>query len=149
MGNIDNFNGSFLDGLEQESSRNVENRRRTPNSRSTKNTKAAIQIGTLNLRGYRMMGSSKSETKWNHINQIIRDKKIGILMVQETHLTEERKNNLEKVFSKRMLIFHSGDPENPTSKGGVAVVLNHNLINVQGAEMTEIIPGRAMMVSSN
>ncbi|KNZ71553.1 hypothetical protein J132_08609 [Termitomyces sp. J132] len=96
-----------------------------------------------------MTGSSKSETKWNHINQIIRDKKIGILMVQETHLTEERKNNLEKVFSKRMLIFHSGDPKNPTSKGGVAVVLNHNLINVQGAEMTEIIPGRAMMVSSN
>ncbi|KAH0591395.1 hypothetical protein H2248_001474 [Termitomyces sp. 'cryptogamus'] len=48
MGNIDNFNGSFLDGLEQESSRNVENRRRTPNSRSTKTPKqpSGLELST-------------------------------------------------------------------------------------------------------
>ncbi|KNZ74791.1 hypothetical protein J132_06011, partial [Termitomyces sp. J132] len=106
-------------------------------------------IGTLNLRGFRTTGSLKSESKWNHINQLIRDKKIGILMVQETHLMDVRKEDAEKLFGKRMKILHSCDPENPMSKGGVAVVLNCNLINTQGAELTEIILGRAILVSTN
>lgn len=48
-----------------------------------------------------------------------------------------------------MKIFHSPDPENPSGKGGIAVVLNWNLINVQGSKISVIIPGRAILVTLN
>ena len=117
--------------------------------RSPKNTRAALRVATLNIRGFRHAGSPRTETKWNHVNQVIRDKKIGVLLVQETHLDDTRKANIEKIFGKRMKILHSMDPENPTGKGGVAVVLNKNLINSHNSDSIEIIPGRAILVSVN
>ena len=120
-----------------------------PNRLSTKNTKASLKIATLNIRGFRYTGAVRNESKWNHVNQVIRDKKISILMVQETHFTTERKNDIENLFGKRMKIYFSADPDNPTGKGGVAVVLNKHLINTQGAKVTEIVPGRAILVSVN
>ena len=50
-----------------------------PRMVSPKNTRSALRIGTLNIRGFRAVDSSRSESKWNHVNQVIRDKKIGIL----------------------------------------------------------------------
>lgn len=107
----------------------------SPNINSKKNTKAAIRIATLNIRGYRNNSAPRSETKWNHINQVVRDRKIGILLVQESHLSNERKEEVEKLFGRRMKILHSTDPDNPTGKGGIAVMLNRNLLNMQGAEL--------------
>ncbi|KAG6885868.1 hypothetical protein C0992_004817 [Termitomyces sp. T32_za158] len=120
-----------------------------PNRSSAKNTKAAICIATLNIRGFRNSGAPRSETKWNHINQLIRDKKIGILLVQEAHLSDERKGEVEKLFGKRMKIQASPDPVNPTGKGGIAIVMNRELINVQGTESTKIVPGRAILIKVN
>lgn len=117
--------------------------------RSPKHTRAAVRIGTLNIRGYRSAGGTRSENKWYHVNQLVRDKNLGILMVQETHLTDERKDDIEKLFGRRLKIHHSSDPENPTGKGGVAVVLNKNLVNVQNSVMKVIIPGRAILISVN
>ncbi|KAF5376294.1 hypothetical protein D9615_008538 [Tricholomella constricta] len=123
--------------------------RRAQERLSRKNTKAAIRIASLNIRGYRTAGDSRSGTKWLHVNQLLRDKKIGILAVQETHLTEERRDELEKLFSKRMKIFISKDPDNPTGRAGIAIVLNKEITNITGAKMTEIVPGRAIMIQTN
>ncbi|KZV98641.1 DNase I-like protein, partial [Exidia glandulosa HHB12029] len=41
----------------------------------------------------------------------------------------------------------SPDPENPTGKGGVGVVLNKRLVRTQGAHMWEVVAGRAIVVS--
>ena len=70
-------------------------------------------------------------------------------MAQETHLILDYKYEIKSLFGKRMEILFSADSDNLMSKGGVAVVLNKNLINTQGARMTEIIPGRVILVSVN
>ncbi|KAJ7094885.1 hypothetical protein C8R43DRAFT_832123, partial [Mycena crocata] len=87
--------------------------------------------------------------KWNHVNQVVRDKRLGILVVQEAHLDDSRKSEVEKLFSKRLKIFVSPDPENPTGKGGVAIVLNRDLANTNSVKTWEIVPGRAMMAQTN
>ncbi|KAJ7891627.1 hypothetical protein B0H14DRAFT_2560684 [Mycena olivaceomarginata] len=63
--------------------------------------------------------------KWYEINQMMmREKQIGILLVQEAHMNEERRERVEGLFKKNLKIYHSEDPENPTRKGGVVIVLN-------------------------
>lgn len=72
--------------------------------------------------------------------------RIGALLLQETHLTEQRKADLRRMFANRIKIYHSAHPEFPTQKEGVAAVLNKRIINANGARMTEVIPGRAIQV---
>ena len=48
-----------------------------------------------------------------------------------------------------MKILYSMDLKNPTGKGGVAVILNKNLINSYNSDFIKIIPGRVMLVSVN
>lgn len=73
--------------------------------------------------------------------------RVGVLLLQETHLTEQRRADLHKMFANRIKIFASPHPVSPTQKEGVAVVLNKKIINADGAKMTEIIPGRAIQLS--
>jgi hypothetical protein len=44
--------------------------------------------------------SSNGKNKSNHINQIIRDERIGILAVGEAHLNVERCNNISQIFGR-------------------------------------------------
>ncbi|KAJ7803831.1 hypothetical protein B0H13DRAFT_1671481, partial [Mycena leptocephala] len=81
--------------------------------------------------------------KWLHINQIMRDKKIGILSVQETHLSPKDVDDVHRLFGKHLQIFATIDPASPQSKG-VAIVLNKDLSNVVGIKTQELIPGRAL-----
>jgi hypothetical protein len=121
--------------------------RRAADKRSKKNTKAAICVASLNIKGWRAKDAPQS--KWNEINQMMREKHIGILLVQEAHLNEARKEGIENLFKKSMKVYHSEDLTNPTGKGGVAVVLNRQLTNVNGVQITEIIPGRVIHVRTN
>ena len=108
-----------------------------------KTTKAVLKLATLNIQGG---GSIMTQGKWNHINQIIRDKKIAILAIQESHLNEASLNNLNTFYHKRMKIWNSEDPLNPCVGKGVAIVLNKKLISWAEAKMTNIIPGRALLL---
>ncbi|KAJ7601953.1 Endonuclease/exonuclease/phosphatase, partial [Mycena polygramma] len=123
--------------------------RRAQALRSKKNTKAAIRFASLNMKGYGNPSSQHKKNKWNHINQVVREKRLGILVVQETHMTEERKAKVEKLFAKRLKIFISSDPDNPTGKGGIAVVLNRELTNTSNVKTWEVVPGRAMLAQTN
>ncbi|KAF5344330.1 hypothetical protein D9758_013248 [Tetrapyrgos nigripes] len=113
-----------------------------------KNTKAAVRIASLNIRGYGNPDVNHASNKWNHINQLVKQKKIGMLLVQETHLTKECKEDLEQRF-RQLKIFFSSDPENATGKAGVAIVLSRRIANVNGTKIVDIVPGRAMQITTN
>jgi exonuclease III len=80
---------------------------------------------------------------------MMREKRVGILIAQEAHLNDERKENVEHLFKKTLKVYHSADPGNPTGKGGIAIVLNRHLTNVNGVKTTEIVPGRALLIQTN
>jgi ribonuclease HI/exonuclease III len=104
---------------------------------SRKRHRAAIRIGTLNMKGY---------WKWKYINQLLRDKNIAVLALQETHMSEGRREEMESLFAKRIRIFSSADVTNPTGRAGIAIVLNTERINAEGVTMEEITPGRAILI---
>ncbi|KAJ7168416.1 Endonuclease/exonuclease/phosphatase, partial [Mycena crocata] len=85
----------------------------------------------------------RGEDKWIHINQIVRDRKIGILALQETHLSPNDVEDIHKVFEKRLQIYATIDPASPQSKG-VAIVINKEISNIIGIKTHELIPGRAL-----
>jgi len=109
---------------------------------NNKTTSATLRIGTLNMRGG---GSVASRDKWEHINQIIRDKKIGILALQETHITEKDIEYLEKKYT-RLKIINSSDPAHPNAKG-VAIVINKYKLPWKEASHIEIEQGRALILT--
>ncbi|KAG1846560.1 hypothetical protein DFJ58DRAFT_717310 [Suillus subalutaceus] len=53
----------------------------------------------------------------------MREKKIGILCLQEMHLTEEHENQINTLYSRRLRVINSRDRECPGSLAGVAFEL--------------------------
>ncbi|KIK64706.1 hypothetical protein GYMLUDRAFT_56732 [Collybiopsis luxurians FD-317 M1] len=47
---------------------------------------------------------------------------------------------------KELLIENTADPDNPTGKGGVAIVLYKRYTNITGVTFKTIIPGRALLM---
>jgi hypothetical protein len=121
--------------------------RRAAERRSKKNTKAAIRIVSLNIKGWKVKDTPQS--KWNRINQMMQEKRIGILLMQEAHFNEKQWEGIENLFKKILKIYHSEDPTNPTGKGGGTVVLNRQFTNVNDVKITEIMPGRAIHIITN
>ena len=93
-------------------------------------------------------GASQSgvSEKWMRINQIAREGCISILALQETHIMKECLAMINDLFKATMLVVVSPDPENLTAVRGVAVALNKRLIETNGLEVNEIIPGRALEI---
>ena len=87
-------------------------------ARSKKTLKAAITVASINIRGFGSENAYSPNNKWMHVNQLMRDKRIGILVVQETHMDEKRRQQVEDLFQRRIRIFATWDPDNPTGKGG-------------------------------
>lgn len=116
---------------------------RIPRKHGTKNTRANIKVATLNMRGRWHHNSDK----WYHINQIVRDKKIGILALQETHLCKEDECSINNLFRSRLHVISSIDPSQPNAKG-VVLVWNKQLTDVNDINTYEIIPGRALLASA-
>jgi len=104
-----------------------------------KKLKGSIKIATLNIRG----GGSASREKWNSVNQIMRDQKIAILAVQETHLTNDQLADLNRLFERQLIFYNTADNENTNSKG-VAIVINKRLLAWREVRFEEMIPGRAL-----
>jgi hypothetical protein len=93
-----------------------------------KNTRASLKIASLNMRGRGPVG----DNKWTHINQIMKEQRLGILAVQEAHLTQEHVDNLHTHFGKRLQIHFSQGPN--ANAQGVAIVLNKELTNIKGVQ---------------
>ncbi len=99
------------------------------------------------MRGYGEGGSNAPPDKWLCINQVVRDGRIAVLALQETHLTPERKDNLNALFGATMHILASYDPTNARGARGVAFALNKKLVNTDEATIVEIEAGRAAILA--
>ncbi|KAL1687725.1 Endonuclease/exonuclease/phosphatase, partial [Schizophyllum commune] len=106
--------------------------------------KMSKKVACLNMNGFGSLVRDHPMNKWGKINRMMTDRKIAVLMLQETHLTEERKQTIERMYSQRLKIFHSPDPTDPTQRSGVAIVINTRLAMIDDAKMTVVDPGRAL-----
>ncbi|KAK0472380.1 hypothetical protein IW261DRAFT_1316314, partial [Armillaria novae-zelandiae] len=52
------------------------------------------------------------------------------------------------LFRRRMKIHFTENPENPTRKGGVAIVLNKQLTNWHNIQTKVVIPGQALLIKT-
>ncbi|KAI0772299.1 Endonuclease/exonuclease/phosphatase [Trametes elegans] len=77
----------------------------------------------------------------------MREERIAILLLQETHLTDRRVADIHRMYAGSIKILHSAHPDAPTQKEGVAFVLNSKLINTSGAKLRVISPGRAAQLT--
>ncbi|KAG1772989.1 hypothetical protein EV702DRAFT_1201280 [Suillus placidus] len=106
-----------------------------------KKLRANIKVASLNMRGRWHNGSDE----WSSINQIIKDQKLGILALQETHLSKEDETILKSTPRLCIHVKLSIDPAHTNVKG-VAIVMNKNLVNTSGVKTHDLIPGRALLV---
>lgn len=97
------------------------------------------------MRGRGAPTGNNPDSKWNHINQLVKEKRLGVLAIQEAHLTQEHVDDLHKLFGKRLQI-HFSQGQN-TNAHGVAIVLNREITNIHGIQQVDIIPGRAMLLT--
>ena len=98
------------------------------------------------MRGAGTQASVDPNNKWSALSYLIREHKIGILSIQETHLTDEALDNLHRVYSKQLQVYYSSDPDNPSQRAGVALVINKAVSNIKGIKTKITVPGRALMM---
>jgi hypothetical protein len=89
-----------------------------------KTTKVSIKLAALNIRG------NGKDKKWWKLNQIINHERIGMLIVGEAHLDEERLESIDRVFKRQLLVKYSKDPRTPNANG-VTIVVNRNQLKVE------------------
>ncbi|KAI0738372.1 Endonuclease/exonuclease/phosphatase, partial [Daedaleopsis nitida] len=121
--------------------------RRSRRHEETRVKKSSVRVASLNMNGFGCTVRDHPDNKWGQIYHAMLNLRIGVVMLQETHLTVERVDFIEKMYKGKIKILHSAHPDRPTQKEGVAVVINRRLVNVTGVKMTEIVPGRAVQVS--
>ncbi|KAJ8502105.1 hypothetical protein ONZ51_g163 [Trametes cubensis] len=119
---------------------------RLPEGRGRRKAKMHLKVATLNIKGWGAQNQSGVSEKWLRVNQIIREKKIAILAVQEAHLNQDRVTTLNDVFGRNMVVVHSADPANGTGARGVAFVVNKRVIKKPDFTVRDLIPGRAMLL---
>jgi exonuclease III len=109
--------------------------------------KANIKITSLNINGCHTSGENNiSYEKWAEINATIKNEKIAILALQETHLDQETAQNIQNMFRKRIEIYNSELSHTPRSLAEVVFVINREHIDPSEIEMTELIKGRATAI---
>lgn len=108
--------------------------------------RAGITIASLNIKGYGQQQDNIPQN-WAHVNQIMRDKRIAILAVQETHMNEERCETIQNIFGRRLHIVVSADDESPSQRAGIAIVMNKSFIDTSSETTKTIISGRALLSS--
>lgn len=101
-----------------------------------------MRIATLNIRG---RGSDTTRQKWTEMNQLVRNNKIDILAIQETHLSDVAWEELNTLFKKQIYIVSSLDTTQPNAKR-VAFILNKSTIRWKEAKTTTIVEGQAQLL---
>jgi len=76
----------------------------------------------------------------------MRERNLGIMAIQETHLTDQLADQFDALFGGKFALHYSPDPETRNARG-IAIVLNKKLVKTQGATMTTVVPGRAIIVT--
>ncbi|KAF8256345.1 Endonuclease/exonuclease/phosphatase [Lactarius quietus] len=76
----------------------------------------------------------------------MKENRLAILALQETHLDEPLIHSINKCFGKRITVIYSQLPANPCLSARVAFVINKALIVARDMEKVELIEGRAMAI---
>ncbi|KAJ7221527.1 hypothetical protein GGX14DRAFT_335393, partial [Mycena pura] len=84
--------------------------------------------------------------KWFHIWQILREQKLGVLIIGEAHLDDSYKENIDTLFKRAMRLEFTPDEEAPTARAGLAFVLNRNTVEADDITTKVVVPGRAMLL---
>ncbi|KAL1687967.1 Endonuclease/exonuclease/phosphatase, partial [Schizophyllum commune] len=102
----------------------------------------------MNGRGHDGGGASVYDqgSKWPKVLSLLLSDKIGVLALQETHMTASLLGEIATRYEKQMRVFSSMEDDKPNSKG-VAIVLNKRLTNHEEVQCTDIIPGRAIQIT--
>lgn len=112
--------------------------------------RANITIASMNVNGFATPSSNMTGIeKWSAIYQSIKENKIAILAIQESHLDPPLLQSIHKCFGSRLTIINSSLPENPCTSAGVAFVINRALIEPKDIVTTELIAGRALALKCN
>lgn len=106
-------------------------------------TKASVLVASLNVCGRGHIG--RAGDKWNSLNQMMKEKRIGIMALQETHLTHDDVVTIHNLYGRRLRVFASPS-DHASSTQGVAFVLNRELVDVSNVSFDILIPGRAARV---
>ncbi|KAI0342567.1 DNase I-like protein, partial [Trametopsis cervina] len=107
-------------------------------------TYSHLRLGTLNMRGHGSDAPNHAGNKWSHVRHLMRQKHIGILALQETHLDHDRLERLNTVYKNKLTIINSPNPDRPNAHG-VGIVINREILPADGVKSWELIPGRAIM----
>lgn len=76
----------------------------------------------------------------------MRTSKIGILAIQEAHLTEDFANQINHLFDRRLLVLWS-QGDNSRAKG-IAFVINKEIVSTESEmKIDDVAPGRAAILS--
>lgn len=127
---------------------NTQPRRVRGTQKRGKTTKASIKIAALNINGAGVSDFSSPNNKWFHINQLMREKRIGILAVGEAHLDDARHHTISQIHGSKLHIEFSTDPQRNVNSRGVAVIYNKNLVKTTNIKTTVIVPGLAILCES-
>ncbi|KAF8262701.1 hypothetical protein EI94DRAFT_1773126 [Lactarius quietus] len=84
--------------------------------------------------------------KWSAIYQSMKENKLEILAVQETHLNDDLIHSINECFRKRITVINSQLQTNPHSSTSIAFVINKALIAMRELEKVELISGRALAI---
>ena len=101
-----------------------------------------LKVASLNMNGR----GHRSVDKWGSISYVMKMRGIAVMALQETHPSDELQGEMEKRFRNTLDIAHSADPENPSTTGGVSIVLNKGMLDVKKATHRTVISGRVMLV---
>ena len=109
--------------------------------------KANINVASLNMNGYAAPTRNMTGIeKWSTLYQTMKESKIAVLALQETHLDDNMLISIHECFGKRLSVINSKLPENPRTSAGVAFVINRGLIAPKDLDVAELIEGRALAI---
>ena len=86
-------------------------------------------------------------SKWAAVSRTMRQDKIGLLALQETHLSDQLAAQTSALYQRRLTIINSQGSDNPSGSAGVAFVINKEIINPENIQTHTLIPGRAVFIS--
>ncbi|KAL1741034.1 Endonuclease/exonuclease/phosphatase, partial [Schizophyllum fasciatum] len=109
---------------------------------------STLKVAALNMNGRGHDNPVNLDGKWHRLFDLIRDKRIDILALNETHLDDAGVAAIHERFGKRLALFNSPNPDNPCAREGVTVVMNKERTNVLDARVNVLVPGRAVMVTT-
>ena len=110
--------------------------------------KKRANIVTLNMNGASTPTQNLDmKGKWATISYTMRVKRTAILTLQEMHLDAECLQEIQECFDRKLTIYNSQGPENPTSSARVAFVLNNALITLSDLKLHMLEPGQALGIT--